>query len=307
MAHDVFISYATQDKPVADAAVAALEAAGVRCWVAPRDIIPGHNYMGSITDAIRNSKVVVLVFSADANASVHVKREIHQAVEGGLPILPLKIDDADPSDSLSYALVGTHWLDALTTPLEQHLQRLTGAVDALVGGVSRPASRSPVGTTPADGQTGANEQPPTSIVPPPSVDPRYTSLANHVAEPARQSTAPDDSPAPRLQPVDPVSAWGAGSAPRRRSKHWWLFPLLSLGLLAPVPFVRAAAMKPTKRWVISAVVVSILSIGILLWPSASEAAGAYYFIVWVGTTVFGWISGTAWAEEQATSEQPRVH
>ena len=40
-AHDVFVSYSTNDKPVADAIVSRLEQAGIRCWVAPRDIIPG--------------------------------------------------------------------------------------------------------------------------------------------------------------------------------------------------------------------------------------------------------------------------
>jgi len=34
MAHDVFISYATQDKTTADALCATLEGRGVRCWIA---------------------------------------------------------------------------------------------------------------------------------------------------------------------------------------------------------------------------------------------------------------------------------
>jgi TIR domain len=35
MAHDVFISHSHADKPAADAACAALEARGIRCWIAP--------------------------------------------------------------------------------------------------------------------------------------------------------------------------------------------------------------------------------------------------------------------------------
>jgi hypothetical protein len=38
MAHDVFISYSSKDKPVADAVCAGPEGRGIRCWVAPRDI-----------------------------------------------------------------------------------------------------------------------------------------------------------------------------------------------------------------------------------------------------------------------------
>jgi TIR domain len=51
MAHDVFISYSTQDKPAADALCAILEKNGVRCWIAPRDIMPGSDWGGSIVGA----------------------------------------------------------------------------------------------------------------------------------------------------------------------------------------------------------------------------------------------------------------
>jgi len=39
MAYDVFISYGHEDKIVADAACARLEACGIRCWIAPRDVV----------------------------------------------------------------------------------------------------------------------------------------------------------------------------------------------------------------------------------------------------------------------------
>lgn len=44
MAHDIFISYSTQDKAVADAVCATLEKNKIRCWIAPRDVIPGMSY-----------------------------------------------------------------------------------------------------------------------------------------------------------------------------------------------------------------------------------------------------------------------
>ena len=39
MAHDVFVSYSHHDKAQADAVCATLEAKGIRCWIAPRDVI----------------------------------------------------------------------------------------------------------------------------------------------------------------------------------------------------------------------------------------------------------------------------
>src|SRR5688572_7918813 len=67
--YDVFISYSSKDKQVADAACAALEARRTRCWIAPRDILPGAEWGSAIVDAIGQSRVMVLVYSANANRS----------------------------------------------------------------------------------------------------------------------------------------------------------------------------------------------------------------------------------------------
>ncbi|MFL6797219.1 MAG: toll/interleukin-1 receptor domain-containing protein [Xanthobacteraceae bacterium] len=48
MPFDVFISYSQIDKVTADAACATLEAGGIRCWIAPRDIVPGVPWAGAI-------------------------------------------------------------------------------------------------------------------------------------------------------------------------------------------------------------------------------------------------------------------
>ena len=132
MAHDVFVCHASVDKATADAVVATLEQQQIRCWVAPRDAILGTNYGASIVQAINNSRVMVLVFSSDANNSPHVPREIERAANKGIPILPLRIEDVSYSDSIEYFISTTHWLDALTPPLQQHLETLARSVRALL-------------------------------------------------------------------------------------------------------------------------------------------------------------------------------
>jgi hypothetical protein len=52
-----FISYSSKDKPAADATCAVLESAGIRCWIAPRDIRPGTEYGAAIIDAIDRCRV----------------------------------------------------------------------------------------------------------------------------------------------------------------------------------------------------------------------------------------------------------
>src|SRR5881409_1483364 len=88
MAHDVFISYATPEKPIADAMCATLEGAGIRCWVAHRDISPADDWSAAIIDAIARSRVFVLIFSAASNESGQVKREVQNASRKGCQSFP---------------------------------------------------------------------------------------------------------------------------------------------------------------------------------------------------------------------------
>jgi len=108
MSHDVFISYSSQDKTTADATCAALEAAGIRCWIAPRDIIPGGEWGEAIIDAIAQARAVVLIFSANANDSSQIRREVERAVHKGIPIIPLRIEDTAPTRSLEYFIGNVH-------------------------------------------------------------------------------------------------------------------------------------------------------------------------------------------------------
>lgn len=132
MAHDAFISYASRDKPAADAVCTALEGRGIRCWIAPRDVPPGIPFGQSIIEAIHGSRLLVLIFSAAANDSQHVMREVERAVGRRIPILPLRIEEMQPSGAMEYFLQSIHWLDALTPPLEEHLRALAEAANELL-------------------------------------------------------------------------------------------------------------------------------------------------------------------------------
>jgi hypothetical protein len=132
MSHDAFISYSSHDKAAADAASAALEASGVRCWIAPRDIRPGSEWGEAIIDGINKSRALILIFSGSANDSPQISREVERAVHKGIPIIPLRIEDIAPTRSLEYFIGTVHWLDALTPPLEAHLRRLVDSVKVLL-------------------------------------------------------------------------------------------------------------------------------------------------------------------------------
>jgi hypothetical protein len=132
MPFDVFVSHASKDRVVANAVCARLESAGIRCWIAPRDIVAGTSYGESIIEAIHAAKVMVLVFSSNANSSGQVPKEVERAVSNGLAILPFRIEDVMPGKSLDYFIGSVHWLDAMTPPLEKHLDDLVETVRKLL-------------------------------------------------------------------------------------------------------------------------------------------------------------------------------
>jgi DNA-binding beta-propeller fold protein YncE len=75
---------------------------------------------------------MVLVLSEDSNKSQYVLRELNEAVDKGIPIIPFRIEDVDPSEELRFYIKSLHWLDAMDPPLERHLKRLADSVQALL-------------------------------------------------------------------------------------------------------------------------------------------------------------------------------
>ena len=134
MPYDVFISHSSQDKLIAEAVCNRLESAGIRCWIAPRDINAGEGWSAAIMRGIDLCRVMVLVFSDHANGSAHVRREVAHACGQELIVIPLRIRDTFPKGDLQYYLSELHWLDALTPPLERHLEALSARVTHLLSG-----------------------------------------------------------------------------------------------------------------------------------------------------------------------------
>jgi hypothetical protein len=155
VAHDVFVSYSNKDRTVANAVVARLEKDSIRCWVAPRDIVPGTSWGEAIAEAIGASRVMILILSGHSNRSRQVIREVERAVAGDVVILPFRIENVDPTGAMAYFLGSEHWLDAITPPLEQHIERLSLTVATLLDGRPLPHH----GPGPAPGTTPGGRRP----------------------------------------------------------------------------------------------------------------------------------------------------
>lgn len=106
---DIFISYSSSDEQIANKICEHFEKEGLRCWIAPRNILAGKDYGGEIIKGIEESKVFFLCLSRAANESQHVLREVERAVNRNLPIIVYQHEETQLSKSLEYFLASTQW------------------------------------------------------------------------------------------------------------------------------------------------------------------------------------------------------
>jgi hypothetical protein len=133
MAYDIFLSHSHVDKRYADAICHCLENAGMRCWMAPRDIRASEDWAEAIINGMDQCRILLLVFSSSSNNSPQVRREVERAVNKGLTILPFRIEAVPPSKSLEYFISTQHWLDAFGRDLDASLAELLQCVAAVLG------------------------------------------------------------------------------------------------------------------------------------------------------------------------------
>ena len=114
MNYDVFISYCSDDRKIADALVHHLEDKEIRCWIDHRDLLPGFSWRDGIIEALEGNPgiAMVLLFSSASNKSRQVIKEISMADEENILVIPVRIENILPEGAIKLELQGRHWLDA---------------------------------------------------------------------------------------------------------------------------------------------------------------------------------------------------
>jgi hypothetical protein len=153
----IFISYSSKDQQIAETIYQALEARGLDCWIASRDVRAGENFQEAIVRALRSAKVMLLVFTSNANNSDEIKKELVLAGRHRVTVVPVRVEDVVPNDAFTYELATRQWIDLfkdwerqielLASRLGQILQTANsheagGAAAAAAVLSSRPVARS---------------------------------------------------------------------------------------------------------------------------------------------------------------------
>lgn len=128
--YDVFISYSSVDESIIKDICDYLEAKEVRCFVAYRDIKKGEDFAKVIPPALRNSRMMLAVFSDHFNKSDDTDNELHIASRRKKPILTFRITDDDFEGVKEYYLTKSNWIDAFPEP-KSHFDELLSGISIL--------------------------------------------------------------------------------------------------------------------------------------------------------------------------------
>lgn len=122
--YDFFISYSTKDRAIADKIVAAIEATGHSCWIAPRNIPYGTPYARAIMNGIDESTTFIVLITDNSVRSNDVLNEVDNAHAEKKKIIPIRFSDVKLSRELNYYLSRRQWLIVNPNSSEEIIRKL---------------------------------------------------------------------------------------------------------------------------------------------------------------------------------------
>jgi len=218
----LFVSHPSTKADTAMHIEKALNARGVDCWIAPRDIEPGEQWDIAIRHAIADTDAMLLLFCIDSERSKQVKRELILADQSNKSIIPMRLERIEPHE-LSYHLADSQWIDWIEQR-DEAIDRIAAKAREFQAGPP-PAAPPPMPRAPV----ASHPQPPAGAHPQPHPQPV---LAAHGAAP----------PYPP-QPYAP-----------RKSLKWLWFSLSGLVAAAAIAFgvwwfaLRAPVTPVSEEW-----------------------------------------------------------
>lgn len=122
MVQDIFICYSLEDENIAEKICNHFENNNFSCWFKKRDF--GKNdTVFKISEGVRSSRILVLVYSKDVKNSNFVTTEVDIAFSSDVPIIIFSVDDSPIDNKLQFYLKDKPKIDAYPNA-EQYLNQL---------------------------------------------------------------------------------------------------------------------------------------------------------------------------------------
>lgn len=132
MAHDVFISYKSEEMDIALSIRKMLEANGISSWMASESIPPSKSYPGEIINAIKNASIVVIILSERAQDSFYIETETDYAIKFKKTVIPFHIDRSEMNDTFGFFLSRKQRIEAYGR-MDEAYRELLDAVKIILG------------------------------------------------------------------------------------------------------------------------------------------------------------------------------
>ena len=107
--YDVFISYSRKESAIASEICKAFDQVGFTYFIDIKGLGGVTNYVTKLADELDNSKVMLLLASANSYRSKYVPIGLHYAFNHDITILPYALDDTTPPKDFEILLIHTNW------------------------------------------------------------------------------------------------------------------------------------------------------------------------------------------------------
>lgn len=123
----IFISYSSKNNDLAEKVNSLFVNSGLKTWFAQNSINTGENYAKDIVKAIQTSKCIVLLYTQDADHSIHIQKELDLALKYKKKIYPIRLQNSEPKEAMEYFLSGSQYFDVFENfdkRLQEFIERL---------------------------------------------------------------------------------------------------------------------------------------------------------------------------------------
>jgi hypothetical protein len=124
----IFISYASQDRDLAQRLLMAMGETGVSGWMDAADISTGTAVSAAVRTAIKQSSALVVLLSPKSLHSQWINFEVGAALALNRPIIPIIIDGPGLENKLPETFQGISFLDARDKPIAQVARDVNAAL-----------------------------------------------------------------------------------------------------------------------------------------------------------------------------------
>ena len=135
MNFDVFVSFKSEDRDLAEKICDDLGAKNLNCWISSRGIRGGQNYQEEIVKALLGSSVMVLVFSSAADKSDEIAKELSLASKYKKFVIPVRIEDFKPGMKYEYEMATRQYID-LFDNWEKKIDQLSTDIKSMMSNIA---------------------------------------------------------------------------------------------------------------------------------------------------------------------------